>query len=204
MAGLALVEPRYEDRGTDTATPTRALGVVQETRAGRRDTIVDVAGWERYLEAYDLHAPRLYRVAVLLLRGNRHDADDAVQEVFLAAYGPWSDGRVADLGPYLRRILTNRITSRGRHHSVVDRHAQRLRGDDRGAIDVDVAATDHVDVQRALDSLPARQRAAVVLRYYEGLSIAETAQALSVTEGTVKSQVFDALHRLRGVMEVHN
>jgi RNA polymerase sigma factor (sigma-70 family) len=87
---------------------------------------------------------------------------------------------------------------------VVGRHERRRQGDGRGTVDVDDAASNHVDLQRALDSLPGRQRAAVVLRYYEGLSVAETAHALGVTEGTVKSQVFDALHRLRDVMEVQS
>lgn len=166
-------------------------------RAGDRDTVIDLAGWERYLAAYDEHATRLYRIALLLLRGDRHDAEDALQEVFLAAHGPWLDGRIADLGPYLRRSLTNRVTSRGRHHTVVDRFERRQRGDHRGAADVGDVATDHVALQRALDSLPTRQRAAVVLRYYGGLSIAETADALGVTDGTVKSQVSDGLRNLR-------
>lgn len=185
-------------------TPTEAVPAVDvEHRDAETDTVVDVAGWERYLAAYDQHATRLYRIALLMLRGNRHDADDALQEVFLAAHGPWQDGKVDDLGPYLRRSLTNRITSRGRHISVVGRHERRRQGDGRGTPLIDDQATDHVALQRALDQLPTRQRAAVILRYYEGLSIAETAAALGVTDGTVKSQVSDALHRLRHVMEVN-
>ncbi len=120
--------------------------------------------------------------------------------MFLAAHAPWLDGRVQDLGPYLRRSLTNRITSRGRHHSVVDRFERARRGDHRGTVDPGDAATDHVALQRALDALPTGQRAAVILRYYDGLSVAETADALGVAHGTVKSQVSDALHRLRHVL----
>ena len=115
-AGWALVEPD-EDMRTDTRPPRPALRLVADD-----DTVIDLAGWERYLAAYDEHATRLYRIALLLLRGDRHDAEDALQEVFLAAHGPWLDGRVEDLGPYLRRSLTNRITSHGRHTGVVDRH----------------------------------------------------------------------------------
>ena len=166
------------------------------------DTILDVAGWERYLAAYDEHATRLYRIALLLLHGDRHDAEDALQEVFLAAHQPWSEGRVDDLGAYLRRSLTNRITSKGRHRTVVDRFVRSRRADGRGSLDVGDEATDHVALQRALDALPTRQRAAVVLRYYEGLSVAETASLLGVTDGTIKSQVSDALHKLRDVLGV--
>ncbi len=188
--------------------PTRphhpALHVVARPDDHDDDHILDLAGWERYLAAYDEHAPRLYRIALLLLRGDRPDAEDAVQEVFLAAHRPWQEGRVDDLGAYLRRALTNRVTSHGRHHVVVDRFERRRRGDERGAADPGQVATDHVAMQRALDALPARQRAAVVLRYYEGLSVAETAAALGVTDGTVKSQVSDALQRLRRTLEVHS
>lgn len=188
-----------EERDSEVSAP-RHLRVLHPASA---DGLIDVAGWERYLAAYDLHAARLYRIALLLLHGDRHDAEDAVQEVFLSAHRPWSEGRVDDLGPYLRRSLTNRITSSGRHRTVVDRFTRRRRADDRGSLDVGDEATDHVALQRALDALPTKQRAAVVLRYYEGLSIAETASLLGVTDGTVKSQVSDALHKLRDVLGVH-
>jgi RNA polymerase sigma factor (sigma-70 family) len=55
-------------------------------------------------------------------------------------------------------------------------------------------------VQTALAQLPTRQRAVVVLRYYDDLSVAQTAQALGCTEGTVKSQTHDALARLRALL----
>ena len=184
-------------------TATRPLLRVVDDENPDTDDLVDVAGWERYLAAYDEHATRLYRIALLLLRGDRHDAEDAIQEVFLAARQPWSEGRVDDLGAYLRRSLTNRVTSRGRHLTVVDRFVRSRRADERGALDVGDEATDHVALQRALDALPPGQRAAVVLRYYDGLSVAETASTLGVSEGTVKSQVSDALHRLRDVLEVN-
>lgn len=187
-----------EERDSEAPAP-RHLRVLHDPA----DELVDVAGWERYLAAYDLHAARLYRIALLLLHGDRHDAEDAVQEVFLSAHRPWSEGRVDELGAYLRRSLTNRITSSGRHRTVVDRFARRHRADDRGSLDVGDEATDHVALQRALDALPTKQRAAVVLRYYEGLSVAETASLLGVTDGTVKSQVSDALHKLRDVLGVH-
>ena len=194
------------DEDERTESGARPILRVLTHRADDRldeDDVLDVAAWERYLAAYDEHATRLFRIALLLLRGNRADAEDAVQEVFLTAHGPWREGRVDDLGAYLRRSLTNRVTSGGRHRSVVDRFTRSRRADDRGTLDVGDQATDHVALQRALDGLPTRQRAAVVLRYYEGLSVAETASLLGVTDGTVKSQVSDALHKLRDVLGVH-
>ena len=192
--------PDHDD--TTEALPTPPVLRVLDAAHDPVDDVVDVASWERYLAAYDEHAGRLFRVALLLLNGDRHDAEDAVQEVFLAASRPWAEGRIDDLGAYLRRSLANRATSRGRHLTVVDRFVRRRGAEGRGVLDVDDQATDQVALQRALDSLPLRQRAAVVLRYYEGLSVAQTAAILGVTDGTVKSQVSDALHRLRDVLEV--
>lgn len=174
---------------------TAAFRVVPS--ADQRAEVVDVPQWERYLAAFDEHAPRLYRLAVLLLHGDRDGAEDLVQEVFLSTHRPWTQGKVDDLGGYLRRSLANRAASQGRHRGVVDRFVRRQRGDGRGDRDVGEVATDHVVLHHALGGLPPRQRAAVVLRYYEGLSVAETAATLGVTDGTVKSQVSDALTRLR-------
>ena len=165
--------------------------------AERDRAVLDLPTWERYLAAFDHHAPGLFRAAVLLLRGSHADAEDALQEVFLAAHRPWAEGRVDDLGAYLRRSLTNRVASGARHRGVVDRFLARQRPDDRVGRDPGDTATDHVALQRALDALPPGQRAAIVLRYHLDLSIAATADALGVSEGTVKSQVADGLAGLR-------
>lgn len=191
-------------RRTPDLDPTAARD--ERTGAGNPidadDVVIDVAAWERYLLAYDTHADRLFRVALLLFAGRRADAEDAVQEVFIAAHDPWRHGRVDDLGSYLRRSLTNLATSKGRHRTVVDRHVAGHRADDDVVIDVSDAATNHVAIQTALNALPARQRAAVVLRYYDGCSIGETASLLGVAPGTVKSQVSHGLRRMRTVLEV--
>lgn len=195
---LAFVDhgpPERDTRRDGDAERRRLLRLVPETAADTE--VVDVPRWDEYLAAYDEHGARLYRVALLLLRGDRHEAEDAVAEVFLAAHGPWLEGTIDDLSSYLRRSLTNRVVSQTRHRGVVDRFVRRQRADDRGSQEIGDAATDHVALTRALDALPAGQRAAVVLRYYEGLTVAETADALGVAEGTVKSQVSEALARLR-------
>lgn len=168
---------------------------------GDRD-LLDLATWERYLGAFDRHGAHLYRLALLLFHGNRQDAEDVVQELFLAAHAPWRDGRIDDLGAYLRASLVNRISSAGRHRSVGERFVRRKRADEHSLRLLDDVAADRLTLQAALDCLPPRQRLAVVLRYYEGLSVKETAEMLGVREGTVKSQVFDALRSLRSALEV--
>ncbi|HEX2028852.1 MAG TPA: sigma-70 family RNA polymerase sigma factor [Nitriliruptorales bacterium] len=114
--------------------------------------------------------------------------------------GPWERGRVADPGPYLRRAVVNQVRSRGRRRVVEVREAQRRHGDLRGARQHDEHAADHDEVWQAILRLPRRQREAIVLRYYEDLSEAETAEVLGVSVGTVKSQVSRGMDRLRALM----
>lgn len=168
---------------------------------GDRD-LVDLTSWERYLGAYDRHGAHLYRLALLLLHGNRQDAEDTVRDLFLAAHAPWRDGRIDDLGAYLRRGLVDRVSSSNRHRSVSERFARRRRPEEHGVRLEHGGAAGRLTLQAALDRLPPRQRLAVVLRYYEGLSVEETAAGLGVSEDTVESQVFDALRSLRSALEV--
>jgi RNA polymerase sigma-70 factor (sigma-E family) len=185
--------------------PTLSLAAPARSHAGgiggTGEVVLDLPAWEAYLTAFDEHAPGLLRLAVLLTGGDHHAAEDLVQETFVATFGPWRADRVDNLGGYLRRTLTNRVTSAGRRRVVADRFRARRHGDDRGGRDVGDQATDQVALTTALASLPPKQRAAVVLRFYEGLSVAECADLLGVATGTVKSQTSDALATLRRTME---
>jgi RNA polymerase sigma factor (sigma-70 family) len=78
--------------------------------------------------------------------------------------------------------------------------SQRQRGDDRGALALDDRLADADEMFAALRRLPERQRTAVVLRYYQDLSEAETAAAMGCSLGTVKSSVSRGLARLRSLM----
>jgi RNA polymerase sigma-70 factor (sigma-E family) len=139
---------------------------------------------------------RLLRTAYLLT-GDVHAAEDLVQTALAKLYLAWD--RVADapsVDAYARKILVNEHTSTWRrlwrHREVVT---------DTSSYDVPVAAEQYDGVAAALwdavRGLPERQRAVVVLRYYEQLSERETADALGVTVGTVKSQASRALDTLR-------
>lgn len=139
---------------------------------------------------------RLLRTAYLLT-GDVHTAEDLVQTTLAKLYLAWH--RVADapsIDAYVRRIMVNEHTStwrrRWRHREVVS---------DTSAYDVPTAAREYDGVGdtlwTAVRALPERQRAVVVLRYYEQLSEKETADALGVTVGTVKSQASRALATLR-------
>ncbi|MEU5945894.1 SigE family RNA polymerase sigma factor [Micromonospora sp. NPDC047465] len=135
----------------------------------------------------------LLRVAYLLT-GDRHAAEDLLQDVLEQVYVRW---RRVQASPeaYARRALVNRSINRWRWRA---RRPEQALGDNDGV------ARDHADdialrqaVVAALRTLPPRQRAAVVLRYLEDLSVADVAAALRCSEGAVKSHASRGLARLR-------
>ncbi|MFU8854125.1 SigE family RNA polymerase sigma factor [Micromonospora sp. SL1-18] len=135
-----------------------------------------------------------------LLTTDRHAAEDLLQEVLERLYAKWWRARAAP-DTYARKILVNR---------AIDRW--RLRGRRPEATLTDAAsplAADHADdvatrqvVLRALRALPPRQRAAVVLRYLDDLSEAETAQIMGCSIGAVKSHTARGLTRLRELADL--
>jgi RNA polymerase sigma-70 factor (sigma-E family) len=132
-----------------------------------------------------------------LLTGNRSDAEDLLQTALAKTYLAWD--RIRDreaLDGYVRRTMVNTQTSWWRRRKVSEYATDDLpeRDDPRSATD-DLAL--HDALWSALGQLPTRQRATVVLRYYEDLSEAETAQVLGVSVGTVKSTTSRALVKLR-------
>ncbi len=130
-----------------------------------------------------------------LLTGNHHDAEDLVQTALLRAVGVWR--RIEDRpDAYVRRVMVNENISRWRRHrgrEVVVEDVPDTAPDPAGTEDRD----DAVVLGQALAGLAPRQRAVVVLRYYEDLTERETAALLGIGVGTVKSHARDALARLR-------
>jgi RNA polymerase sigma-70 factor (sigma-E family) len=130
-----------------------------------------------------------------LLTGNHHDAEDLLQQSLVRAIGAWK--RIeGDPEPYVRTILVRQNLSRWRR-----RRWRELNTDALPETSVsDEGADDRMALQRALGVLAPRQRAVIVLRYYEDLTEVQTAAALGIAVGTVKSQSRDALRRLRQVL----
>ena len=131
-----------------------------------------------------------------LLTGSRADAEDLLQTALAKTYLAWP--RITDRGAldgYVRRVMVNARTSRWRLRRVSETPPAEL---PEGSGADPVAGADlHDALWRALATLPPRQRAAVVLRYYEDLTETETAAALGISVGTVKSTVSRALSSLR-------
>ncbi len=136
----------------------------------------------------------LYRTAYLLV-GDHGLAEDLVQTALARTYAAWSKVRSVEAGPaYARTTLVNTASEWFRKRSWRRELPTEHLGDPANAPhDPSLRPT----VVAALALLAPRQRAVVVLRYYEDLSVAETARALNCSEGTVKSQTFDALAVLR-------
>ena len=143
---------------------------------------------------FDAHYAGLCRLATLLL-DDPGQAEEAVQEAFLRTFVGWRRLRHPEhAGAYLRAAVVNQCRSRGRRRVTEQRGNRTVWAgtqDEARSSDIERAG-DVLAVLDAVRSLPARQREAVVLRYYADLSEADVAQALGCSLGTVKSQLSKA------------
>jgi RNA polymerase sigma-70 factor (ECF subfamily) len=131
--------------------------------------------------------PRLV-AAVALACGSRPAAEDAVQEALLRAWEQSEKGQeIQSLEAWVTTVAMNLSRSGLRRMRSERRARSRLH-----TPGLEEPSADRVDVERALSSLPRRQREAVVLRYYLQLDTREVASTLGVEEGTVKSTLFRA------------
>ena len=156
---------------------------------------MDDAAREQFRQYVAARSPALLRTAYLLT-GNRADAEDLLQTALAKTYLSWE--RIRDreaVDGYVRRVLVNTRTSVWRRRRVDEHPTDEL--PERPGRDATADLDLHDALWTALSGLPRRQRATVVLRYYEDLSEAETAQVLGVSVGTVKSTTSRALQKLR-------
>jgi RNA polymerase sigma-70 factor (ECF subfamily) len=162
------------------------------------------------------HADRLYTIALRLL-GDRSDAEEVAQDALVRAHramAGYPPARVAalKLRPWLAAIAVN--LARNRRRNIADRHpAESLEPLAEAGFDPrDDGAADPPRVAAGRESadelaalllrLPGPVRLAIVLRHVDGLSVAETAEALGRPEGTIKAQVSRGLDRLRELLEL--
>jgi RNA polymerase sigma-70 factor (sigma-E family) len=152
----------------------------------------DGPGFRDYVTA---RGPALLRAAYLLT-GNWADAEDLVQAALAKTYLAWD--RIEDMGAvdgYVRRAMINTHISWWRRRKFeeypTDEMPDQVVADHAGHSDLQES------LRRAVDRLPQRMRAAVLLRYYEDMTEAEVADALGVSLGTVKSTVSRAVAKLR-------
>jgi RNA polymerase sigma-70 factor (sigma-E family) len=152
---------------------------------------------EDFAEFVTRWSPALLRVA-FLLTSDRGEAEDLLQTALLTTHRHW--GRLSDREaayPYVRQVLVTTHTSWRRRRRVHEVLLDQVPDVGTG----EHAGPDAGRALQALDELPPRMRAVVVLRWYEGLSEAETAAALGCSLGSVKSQASRGLARLRLLLD---
>lgn len=172
------------------------------------DTLLDAAStaesewvpptWEQVVTD---HSARVYRLAYRLT-GNKHDAEDLTQEVFVRVFRSLDRYRPGTFEGWLHRITTNlfldqvRRKQRIRFDALAEDFSDRMPGSDPGPERAFEQANLDLDIQAALDELSPQFRAAVVLCDIEGLSYEEIADVLGVKLGTVRSRI----HRGRAML----
>ncbi len=146
-------------------------------------------------EFVDARALVMRRTAFLLC-GDWHRAEDIVQSALIKLYVAWTRVRKDSVDAYARKVLVRTAIDEGRRGFF-----QRERSVDAVPEHPVIDDSADFDLRQALDALPPGQRAVVVLRYWEDLSVTETARILGRTEGTVKSQAAKGLAALRDLLE---
>lgn len=151
-----------------------------------------------YALLYDLYLDRALGLARLLC-GNRERAEDAVAEAFVRVLVKWRGGAVENFWAYLRAAVVNQLRGQERRAEVADRYWRRSRGERLEAAE-DESVIERNHLADSLARLPSRQRHAIVLRYLEDLSEAETARLMGCSVGTVKSNTSRGIVRLRELL----
>jgi RNA polymerase sigma-70 factor (sigma-E family) len=141
-----------------------------------------------------------------LLTGQQANAQDLLQTALAKTYARWTRIERQDAAEaYVRRVMVSTFISWNRRRWTGEQPTGEL-PERASAYDAYAAAELRADVARALDALPRRQRAVVVLRYFDDLTEVQVAKAMNCSVGTVKSQTAKALAKLRasGLAELND
>ncbi|GAA0987361.1 SigE family RNA polymerase sigma factor [Acrocarpospora macrocephala] len=156
--------------------------------------VVDAADERGFREFVSARSPALMGLAYLLTGGDQHAAEDLVQASLAKAVPRW--GRIDDPEAYVKRIMYHQQVSVWRlawrrHETSVAEPPERIAADRTGTVDLRLA------LRQALSRLTPRQRAVLVLRYFEDLPEDEIARIMGCSVGTVRSTAHRSLARLR-------
>ena len=192
-ASAAGAAPRVADRGAARSRHLRSepAGELQLRVPAARTVDSGEPAATAAPAAIELPAFRDY-----LLTGNLADAEDLLQSALAKTYLAWD--RIEDRGAldgYVRRALVNTHISWWRRRRLDEFPTDEV--PDQAVADYSVSSELQESLRRAIDRLPQRMRAAVMLRYYEDMTEAEVAEILGVSLGTVKSTVSRAVAKLR-------
>ncbi|MCF3960797.1 SigE family RNA polymerase sigma factor [Streptomyces fuscigenes] len=158
-------------------------------RAGRVD------GFREFAAS---RAGQLFRSACLLTSGDVHLAEDLVQETLGRMYTVWGRSHVENPAAYAQSVLVRCFLTYRRRRSATERPLGELpEGAARSAGDADL----RIALLDALAQLAPKDRAVVVLRYWEDRSIEETAEAMSVSAAAIRTRSVRALAKLRAQLD---
>ena len=204
LAVGGIVEERARPDG-DAVEPTIAAGqpVPDEVSEPVLEAVPDPTwqppSWEQVVTE---HGDRVFRLAYRLT-GNKHDAEDLTQEVFVRVFRSLSTYTPGNFEGWLHRITTNlfldqvRRRNRIRFDALAEDAGDKLEGREPSPERAVLDGLLEADVQAALDALPADFRAAVVLADVEGLTYEEIAETLDIKLGTVRSRIHRGRSQLR-------
>ena len=202
-AGLNRYQIWLREHADDTSvTPAAEADAVRPgaflaAPVGRTEWSAELA----VIELYAMHYSALVRLAVMLVR-DTPTAEEVVQDAFIAMHDAWERLRDTERAlAYMRQSVVNRSRSVLRHRMVVERNQQKPPPDMPSAEHGALTLLERSAVIAALRGLPARQREAIVLRYYADLSEAEIAAAMRISRGAVKSHTSRGMAALRAALE---
>lgn len=157
-----------------------------------------MAGWQDQLdELLRERRPALIGYATLLT-GNRQTAEDLVHDAVVRTYGrPRGLPNIDAAHAYVRRAVATMFLDRQRSRRRLMAAMPRLAS---AEVQVEDDAAGRLDVQAALRALPPRERACVLLRYYDDLTVPDVADALGLRPGSVKRYLSDGIARLNGLL----
>ncbi len=162
--------------------------------------VTEVAVVESIDTLFRLHYSRLVR-ALTVVCGDREQAADAVQEAFVKAHLRWRRlERYDDPVGWIRRVAINSLHDHHRRSTRKDAAIERLSRTTPMSVEADHQEHPTADggVMQMLSGLPRQQRLCLALFYVDGLSVAETADTLKISEGAVKFHLHQGRERLRG------
>ena len=195
-AGPSEAQGLFAKRGPTGPSRQEDAALIERCRQG------DLGAFE---EIYRAHSRKIYGVLIRML-GNQADAEDMLQDVFLAAHRKLESFRgESALGTWLYRLAVNLcldyLRSRtGRAIQMTDVIADEPSLPDAASHRLAERTVTKMDLERAMAQLPEGCRAAFVLHDVQGLEHREVGEVLGIAEGTSKSQVHKARLRLRALL----
>lgn len=171
------------------AGPTRLIPVMRATS-------------DAFDEFCRVLSPRLIG-ALVLQCGDRSRAEDLAQEALARAWARWpAVSAMNSPQGWVFTVAFRLVIGGQRRRSAEDRaNARAVAGREPHGDRIDDLVVDRAVIEAALQTMPARQRAVIALRYYAGFSVSETAEIMTCAEGTVKALTSQAIARLRPHLE---